>query len=424
MNQKIRHNVQTKSRIHIGTISAFACLLFFLCGGFHLFGKTIAITGGKIHTMDGQIFESGTILIREGKIVAVGEEIEVPEDAEVIAASGYILYPGFVASSGLLSAEESKNFESFSPDASALDRFDFYGDYIRYLRGGITSAFVAMPANRIISGRGAVVKLRGLGNLASVLKERAALSINLGKNATLPPMTDIFPAPVGVENPLVPSIKQFPSSSLGAFWLLNELFRPEPFSGDLSRYFQNVANSLKEARNQGLPLIVGCQEDADVQQAILLARSIKMPLIIQGSIESQELADICAENNIPVVVEADVRPNGSWMHENTLDSQNRMKNVPRLIQKGICVALTAAEEGYLPDLFWIAQYFQKYGISEEEIVKTITLNPAKIFGCDDRVGSLAEGKDADVLFFKRETGAPLPALKKVMSEGQIVYEEK
>jgi hypothetical protein len=411
-------------RARIGTVSVCACLLFFCFGGFHLFGKTVAITGGRIHTMEGQVFASGTVLIRDGKIVAVGEDIEVPEDAEVIAASGYILYPGFVACSGLFSAEELKNFESISPDASALDRFDFYGDYIRYLRGGITSAFVAMPANRIISGRGAVVKLRALGNSSPVLKERAALSINLGKNAILPPMTDIFPAPVSVENPLVPSIKQFPSSSLGAFWLLNELFRPEPFSGDLSRYFQNVANSLKEAQDHGLPLIVKCQEDADIQQAILFARSIKMPLIIQGDIESLELADVLIENSIPIVVEADVRPNGSWVFENTMDSQNRMKNIPRLIQKGICVALTPVEDRYLSDLFWVAQYFQKYGISEEEIVKTITLNPAKIFGCDDRVGSLAKGKDADVLFFKRESGVPLPVLKKVMSEGQIVYEEK
>jgi imidazolonepropionase-like amidohydrolase len=240
-------------------------------------------------------------------------------------------------------------------------------------------------------------------------------------------MTDIFPAPVSVENPLVPSIKQFPSSSLGAFWLLKELFRPEPFSGDLSRYFQNVANSLKRAKDRGLPLIIRCQEATSIHHAILFARSVEMPLIIMGTIESPQLVDIFKENDIPVIIEADVRPNGLWMPEDSADTrerQIRMKNISLLIQQGICVALTVPDEKYLPDLFWAALYFQKFGLSCEDIVKTITLNPARIFGLGDRIGSLGEGKDADILFFKKEIGLPLPALKKVMSEGKIVHEEK
>ena len=416
-----------KSNIQISKICACACLLFFLCGGLGLFGKTVAIRGGKIHTMDGKVFESGTILIREGKIVAVGEEIEVPGDAEIIAASGYILYPGFVASSGLFAPEELKNFESFSPDASALDRFDFYGDYIRYLRGGVTSAFVAMPANRIISGRGAVVKLGSLENFSSVLKEDAALSINLGKGAILPPMTDIFPAPVSVENPLIPSLKQFPSSSLGALGLLNELFGPVPFSGDLARYFQNAASSLKESQARGLPLIVRCQRAADIHQAIRFSQSVKMPLIIQGTAEAYKWVDSLKKYNIPIIAEADLGPNRHGISEdlkNNRNWQNRMKNIPTLIQQGVLVAIAAKDEKGLPDLFWITQYFQRYGIDPEELIKTITINPAKIFGLEDRVGSLAKGKDADILFFKKETGVPLPALKKVMSRGQMIYEEK
>ncbi|MEE9503352.1 MAG: hypothetical protein V3V48_14860, partial [Candidatus Aminicenantaceae bacterium] len=239
-----------------------------------VFAKTVAIRGGEIHTMEGEIWLSGTILIRDGKIVAIGEEVQVPEGAEIIEAGGLVLYPGFFASSGLFTPDELKNFESFTPSASAADRFDFHGDYALYLRGGVTSGFVAMPANRIISGKGMIVKLGSGGKMSLMLKKEAALSINLGKDAVLPPMTDIFPAPVSVENPLVPSIKQFPSSSLGVFGLLNELFRPVPFSGDLTRYFQNVANSLKESQAQGLPLIVRCQGAADIHLAINFAQSV------------------------------------------------------------------------------------------------------------------------------------------------------
>lgn len=411
----------------ISKMAACAGLFLLLCGGLGIFGKTVAIRGGEIHTMEGEIWVSGTILIRDGKIVAIGEEVPVPEDAEIIEAGGYILYPGFFASSGLFTPDELKNFESFTPDVSAADRFDFHGDYARYLRGGVTSGFVAMPANRIISGKGMIVKLGSGGKMSLMLKKEAALSINLGKDAVLPPMTDIFPAPVSVENPLVPSIKQFPSSSLGAFWLLNELFRPDPFSGDLARYFQNAANSLKESQDQGLPLIVRCQGAADIHLAIHFAQSVKMPVIIQGAAETHKMIDILKKSNIPVIAEADLGPNRHGISEDLKDNrnwQNRMKNIPTLIQQGVLVAIAVVDEKGLPDLFWITQYFQRYGIDPDELIKTITINPAKIFGLEDRVGSLANGKDADILFFKKETGAPLPALKKVMSQGQIVYEEK
>lgn len=419
--------MSTQHMTKINKMAACVGLLFLLCGGMCVFAKTVAIRGGEIHTMEGEIWVSGTILIKDGKIVAIGEEVPVPEDAEIIEAGGYILYPGFFASSGLFTPDELKNFESFTPDASAADRFDFHGDYALYLRGGVTSGFVAMPANRIISGKGMIVKLGSGGKMSLMLKKEAALSINLGKDAVLPPMTDIFPAPVSVENPLVPSIKQFPSSSLGAFGLLNELFRPAPFSGDLALYFQNAADSLKQSQDQGLSLIVRCQRAADIHLAINFAQSVKLPVIIQGAAEAHKMIDILKKNNIPVIVEADLGPNRHGISEDLKDNrnwQNRMKNIPTLIQQGVLVAIAAKDEKGLPDLFWITQYFQRYGIDPEELIKTITINPAKIFGLEDCVGSLANGKDADILFFKKETGAPLPALKKVMSQGQIVYEEK
>ncbi len=419
--------MDTQHMTKINKMAACVGLLFLLCGGMCVFAKTVAIRGGEIHTMEGEIWLSGTILIRDGKIIAIGEEVQVPEGAEIIEAGGFVLYPGFFASSGLFSPDELKNFESFTPDASAADRFDFHGDYTLHLRGGVTSGFVAMPANRIISGKGMIVKLRSGGKMSLMLKKEAALSINLGKDAVLPPMTDIFPAPVSVENPLVPSIKQFPSSSLGVFGLLNELFRPVPFSGDLTRYFQNAANSLEESQARGLPLIVRCQGAADIHLAINFAQSVKMPLIIQGAAEAHKMIDILKKNKIPVIVEANFRPNRHGISEDLKDNrnwQNRMKNIPTLIQQGVLVAIAAKGEKGLPDLFWITQYFQRYGIDPEELIKTITINPAKIFGLEDRVGSLANGKDADILFFKKETGAPLPALKKVMSQGQIIYEEK
>ncbi len=411
----------------VGKISAWTCFFVLLWGGFPLFGKTIAIKGGEIHTMEAEVINPGIILIQEGKIIEIGQDVQVPEDAEILEARGYILYPGFLAPSGFFGALEIKNFESFTPDASALDRFDFLGDYTPYLRGGVTSAFVGMPSNRIISGRGAVVRLCPEGMDSAVLKAEAALCINLDREAVLPPMTDIFPAPVSVENPLTPSFKQYPSSNLGAFWLLNELFRFDPYSGELAKYFQNISSSLKQAQERGLPLIIRCQEASDIRQAVFLAQKLRMRLIIRGESEASDLTDLLKDHQVSIIAEADVRPNGAWPggeSEREDKLRKNLHNIAALIQQGIPVAITAKDDKYLPELFWITQYFQKFGIPQDELIQTITINPAKIFGLEARIGSLAKGKDADILFFQKESGKPLPRLLKVMSEGRMVYEEE
>lgn len=407
-----------------------ACLILFLLhyGGYSLFGESVVIRGGEIHTMEGKVLHSGVVRIEDGKIVEIGEQVSIPEDARIIDAKGYILYPGFIASSGLFTSEELKNSQSFTPDASAADRFDFHGDYTRYLRGGVTSAFVGMPDNRIIPGKAMIVKLGNREKMSAILKKEAVLCISLGKNAVLPPMTDIFPAPVSVENPITPSIKQYPSSSMGAFWLLQELFRSESFYGDLARYYQNVSGSLKKAKTQDLPLCVHVQGNVDIRQAIRLAETVRMALILQGPSFAYPAIPVLKEKGIPVIVQVKLKPNGLWPPEGSVDEEERrkgLKNIPVMLEQGLTVALTAMDDNDIKDLFWVIQYFKKHGgISVEDLIKTITINPAKIFGIDDRVGSLAAGKDADILFFQQDAGLPLPALKKVMSEGHMVYEEE
>lgn len=389
--------------------------------------QTIVIYGGEIHTMESGIIKSGFMVIREGKIVDIGKDIFVPKEAEIIQAKGYVLYPGFIAPSSVLSSEEIKNYESYSPDITALDRFSFYKDYRQYLRGGVTAAYIAIPEDRLIPGQGALVKLSGRGNLPAIVKREAGLHINLGRSSLLPPKIIIFPAPVSPENPITPAKKQFPSSSLGAFWVIKNLFRFEPYSGDLASYMENISASLKKAQERQLPLIVRCQKAADIYRAVELAEFLKMPLVIKGGAEAYKLTDILKRNNVSVIAEALVRPNGSYPEEEWALKEKgeiNLRNIPTLIKEGICLAISPEDDKYLADFLWITQYYRKYGIKEEELVRTITINPARIFRVEDRIGSLQKGRDADILFFQKEKGKPLPRLKKVMIEGRFVYENK
>lgn len=403
------------------------CLILFLGIGTHTISKTIAIRGGEIHTMSGEILEGGVILIKEGKIVEIGADVQIPEDAEVIQAEGFILYPGFIAPYSLLASYGIKNYESFSPDVCVLDRFDFHGDYTRYLAGGVTSVYLATAQNRLVSGKGAIVKLSGKESKSTVVKSGAALNVNFGKSSLFPPPMTIFPAPVSPENPITPSKKQFPSSSLGAFWAIQEIFRFDPYSGDLAKYMENISASLKKAQEKKMPLIMRCQKAVDIYRAVEAAKMLNLPLIIQGGAEAHKLVDLLKKNNVSVIAEAFVRPNGSYSGdkmESEEDAHVCPRNIPALIKAGIPVAICPDSDKYLTDLLWVCQYYKKYGISEEELVKAITINPARMFGVQERIGCLQKGGDADILFFLRERGKSLPELKKVMIEGRIVYEKK
>jgi imidazolonepropionase-like amidohydrolase len=407
------------------TILSF-CLAAFLGAGLTLSGQTQAIRGAEIHTMAGDVIASGVILIQGGKITAVGSDIPIPQGAEVIDASGFILYPGFIASSCSLASGEIDDFESVSPDYSALDRFDPLQDCSRFLAGGITAVYLDTPKNRLVSGKGAVVKLGTGRDESRVVREDAALRINLDGGAVLPPMITIYPAPVSPENPITPSRKQFPSSTLGAYWLIRNLFHSGEAAGDLMKYRETVASSLIQARERKIPLLVECRKAVDIHQAVELAAELKMPLIISGGTEAAQCADVLAQKNIPVIAESKVRPNdpdpdGAGIAREGFSG--RSSGISTLISKGILVAVKPSEDRWIPDLLWIVQSYRKYGVSAEDLIKSITINPARIFGVDQRLGSLEKGKDADILFFQNEKGIPLPRLKKVMIEGKIVHEQ-
>jgi imidazolonepropionase-like amidohydrolase len=115
---------------------------------------------------------------------------------------------------------------------------------------------------------------------------------------------------------------------------------------------------------------------------------------------------------------AEINPESKFV-----DLEENRKNICWLIEKGIPVALSWGNKKEEPvDLFWHIQIFRKYGIMEEDLVKTITINPAFMFGVDSRIGNLTKGTDADILFFRKIEGKPLPVLVKVMIEGKIVDE--
>ena len=116
--------------------------------------SVVAVKADTIYTVSSAPIQDGIILIRDGKIEAVGKDLTVPDGAEVIDAKGKVVIPGLIDAFTTLAEPTGDDEESVTPDIRAVDAFNFYGEYRRMLAGGVTTVYVSPGQRRLVSGLG------------------------------------------------------------------------------------------------------------------------------------------------------------------------------------------------------------------------------------------------------------------------------
>src|SRR5262249_24715101 len=157
-------------------------LVLVLCSGLAEAGPTDVYKAARIWTGNGAPIVNGVLIVRDGKIVAVGArgQVVVPEDAEVHELGSAVLIPGLVIAETTLGERGRDDERALTPEFRAIDGFDFYADQKRPLAGGVTTVQLAPGSRRLMPGLGAVVKLAGDAPTARTLRERESLRILLG----------------------------------------------------------------------------------------------------------------------------------------------------------------------------------------------------------------------------------------------------
>ena len=140
----------------------------------------LAIKAGKIFPVAAPPIENGIILVQQGKITAVGQDIEIPEGAQIIDASDRVVIPGLIDAMTTINEAGRDDEASVTPDIQALDSFDYFGTYRRMLAGGVTAVHIAPGRHRLMPGYGAVVKLAADSPDQQVLQARDGLCVVLG----------------------------------------------------------------------------------------------------------------------------------------------------------------------------------------------------------------------------------------------------
>lgn len=375
--------------------------------------RVLAIINAHVVPIQGQPFD-GTVLIEGGKILALGASVQPPEGADILDAKGQWLLPGFVDAhvhlgmhpEGELGSTSDVN-EMTDPvmaGVRAIDAVDpFDPGFDDALAGGITTVNVNPGSGNPIGGQAIAMHTHGRMIDEMVLRAPSGVKSALGEN----PKT------------VYKDLKKTPSTRLGTALVIRQAFmaaqdwlaKPEPRPRDA--HLEALAMVLRRE----IPWRQHCHRADDIATAIRLADEFGYDLVIDHGTEAHVLADVLASRGTPVLI----GPLLTTKSKPELRGRS-IANPGKLAAAGVEISIIT-DHPVIPINFLVhqASFAVKEGLDRETALRSVTINPAKVLGLADRLGSLEVGKDADVVLW---SGDPLDVMQRAMKVfigGKPVY---
>ena len=367
--------------------------------------------------------ENGFVAFGDGKITQVGDTsaADSRSGANVIDLTGCYITPGLIEAHAHLGVHEdgegwsgNDTNEMTNPDGSALRAIDAIDPreigFKDALRGGVTAAVIKPGSGNPIGGRTAAVKTWGRIVDEMLISQDLSVKSALGEN----------PKRVYGEK------KQTPSTRLGVAKTLRAAFtaaqdyaakrehahaKGEPFERDLGK------ETLAQVLDGTLVWDQHCHRADDIATAIRLSKEFGYRLVVNHGTEGHLIADYIADNGIDCIV-------GPLMTSRSkVELRDRAMTTPGVLAAaGVRVALTT-DHPVIPINFLIheATLCVKEGLDAQTALEMLTINPARIFGLDDRIGSLAPGRDADIVVWDRHPLDIDAHVVRAYVDGRLVY---
>jgi imidazolonepropionase-like amidohydrolase len=383
-------------------LAAAGCFLLALATGAQ--AQTIAITGGTLYPVSGPKVENGTVLLQDGKILAAGTDIVIPDGATRVDATGRWVTPGLIHlrttlgvklldSGGQVETQEDTLEGAVNSAFSLVDGLDPASMTIPVARmEGITSA-VAAPSGGLIPGQAAMFDLAGDRVEEMLISAPAAMIADLSEGGK---------ASGG-------------GSRAGTVQRLRRVLRDaREYAGRREDFrsarMQPLAASaedleaLQPVLRGELPLFVIANRRSDIESALRIAKEFKLRLGIYGGIEAWQVAATLAEEQVPVILEP--------LHDApSFDALGaRLDNATLLREAGVIVVAAQSDAAHFRDLRQAAGNEVRNGMSWDDALRTVTLAPAEAARVADRYGSLEAGKVANVVVW---SGDPLELSSRV-----------
>lgn len=389
--------------------------------------KVLALKGARILTSAGQNYDSGTIVIKSGKILEISENPRIPSGAEVIDLAGCLITPGLIdahshlglgPSGGVTEDNEMSDpvtpqlriIDSIHPEGVAPDKNQFR----QAVAEGVTAVVVRPGSGNVIGGQSAVLKLRG---------------------GTVDNMCILFPADMKMalgRKGAYAQKGQMPMTKMGTAYLVRQaMLEAADYRTALEKYEnekkKNPATTIPPARDlkkeamrlvldRQIPVHIHVSQADDIMTAVRLAKEFGFSkLSLAHAEEGYKVAAELAREKVTVVV-------GPRMI--VYDDDNRPVNLADYLHRHgvqICI-MTDADVVQQPFLRSQAAIAVKYGLEAEEALRAITINPARLMGLETRIGSLEPGKEADLVVWSGDPFDVREEALRVFIDGVEVYQ--
>jgi imidazolonepropionase-like amidohydrolase len=378
-----------------------------------LLAQTIAITGGTVYPVSGPKVVNATVLIRDGRIAAVGANVPVPPDATRIDATGKWVTPGLIDGAGQLglveigavpgTREGTLQGDTIAAAFNVAEGINPASTVIPVTRiEGITTA-LAVPAGNLVSGQAVLIDLDGATIEQMVVKSPAGIVANLSESGK----------------------DDAGGSRAGIAQRLRQVFRDaleyERRKTDFSRAQMRPLSAQAADLEALLPVLHGrvslialANRRSDIETALRLAKEFNLRLIVAGGAEGWQIAGEIAAAGVPVLVE----PMDNIPGYDSLGI--RYENAALLAKAGVKVALLETDTHNSRDLRQQAGNAVSYGMTWDQALRAVTLSPAQIFGVADRYGSLEPGKVANVVVWSGDPFEFTTGVEHVLIRGKEI----
>lgn len=380
----------------------------------------LLIKNGHILTMNGAEYESGSVLVGDdGKIAAVGQLTDIPENIPVIDAEGRLVTPGCVEAHchvgldnegmGWEGHDYNEIVDPITPQMRAIDSINPMDEGLKNaLRGGVTTACTGPGSANVVGGTFAAIKLSGIRVDKMIVKEPLAMKCAFGEN------------PKRCYGQMG---KKAPMTRMGVAALLRELlfktrrYMEDQDAGKNPPFDMKLEAMIPVLRGE-LPLKVHAHRHDDILTAVRIAKEFGVKITLDHCTDGALIAGELAEEGFPSFV------GPTFGGKSKIELMNKSFDTPKeLYDAGVEIAIiTDAPVIPLQALPMCAGLAAKSGLPMQEAWKAITINPARLTGIGDRVGSLEPGKDADIVIW---TADPLTTIGgeswMTIVDGKVVY---
>ena len=384
-----------------------------------VFSQTIAITNGKIYPVSGPSINNGTVLIRDGMIVAVGAQVTVPAGAQTIDARGKVVTPGLINSItelGVIEIDQVRTTNDVAAKgnnniAAAFRVWDGLNPssvlFAPARNEGVTSA-VIVPQGGLVSGQGAAIDLVS-GGVADMMRRPAVAMVAQVGNANN--------AGTSARGELIGKLRT----------LLDDVVFYMQHRNDFDRAGVRTLSAAKPDLEALAPIVEGrmllmieANRVDEIDAALALARDYRLKLAISGGAEAWLCADRLAAARVPVLTGAMNNIPDSFATLN-----QRQENAALLRKAGVQVVITGGGDVSrynARNIKYEAGNAVAYGMAYDDALRAVTLTPAELFGLSDRIGSLQTGREANLVVWSGDPFEFSTQAEQVFIRGRQVKE--